>query len=284
MEQPEDARSLATLIIHTIVVALTGMFSLAGNLLVCLAFNRNRRVRTITNLYVLSLAVADIMMGAFCFPIHAIASSLSRLLFNSNFCQFPGFVVEYWVQVSLCILTLVSINRYFWVVKQQKYLTLFARKKTIVSIFVIWVSALIQTLVNTIVTPVIYVWNPYNLYCLATFPSASREKNFYILVGCISLFLMSVVTFCYIRVYYAIRQHNNGVVPSLQGANNSQGTVRTQEIKTSRVLFAAVFGFFVCWTPFTVIVILEFGFQLTFLPLYSRCTRYSQFSRRGSIR
>ena len=44
----------------------------------------------------------------------------------SNLCQFTGFVMEYWVQVSLCILTLVSINRYFCVVKQQKYLTFFA--------------------------------------------------------------------------------------------------------------------------------------------------------------
>ena len=75
---------------------------------------------------------------------------------------------------------------------------------------------------------------------------------------------MSVVIFCYSRVYYAIRQHNCAVrVPSLQGANNSQGTVRTLEIKTSRVLFAAVFGFFVCWTPFTLILILEFGFKIT---------------------
>lgn len=262
MEQTEDARSLATVIVHTIVVALTGIFSLAGNALVCLAFYRNRRLRTITNFYVLSLAVADIMMGTFCFPFHAAASGLRRWPFNSNFCQFTGFVVEYWVQVSLCILTLVSINRYFCVVKQQKYLTFFARKKTLVSILVIWVSAFIQTLANTFFTPIIYVWNPYNLYCLATFPSTRREKDFYILVGCFSFLLMSVVVFCYSRVYYAVRQHNNAVVPSLQGANNSQGTVRTQEIKTSRVLFAAVFGFFVCWTPFIVILILQFGFQI----------------------
>ena len=40
VEQPEDARSLATVTVHTIVVALTGIFSLAGNSLVCLAFCR----------------------------------------------------------------------------------------------------------------------------------------------------------------------------------------------------------------------------------------------------
>lgn len=201
MEQTEDARSLATVIVHTIVVALTGIFSLAGNALVCLAFYRNRRLRTITNFYVLSLALADIMMGTFCFPFHAAASGLRRWPFNSNFCQFTGFLVEYWVQVSLCILTLVSINRYFCVVKQQKYLTFFARKKTLVSILVIWVSAFIQTLANTFFTPIIYVWNPYNLYCQATFPSARREKDCHILVGCFSFFLMSVVVFCYSRVY-----------------------------------------------------------------------------------
>lgn len=272
MEKTEDARSLATVILHTTILAATTCFTLTGNLFVCLAIYRNRRLRTITNFYVLSLAVADIMMGTFCFPFHAIASSLRKWPFHSSFCQFAGIVVEFWVQVSLCILALVSINRYFCVVKQQKYLTFFARKKTILSILVVWLLAFVQTLTNTFLTPIVYVWNPHNLYCRTMFPDKRREKDFYILVGCFSILPMSTVVFCYSKVYHTVRQHNSAVVPSLHSApaaaaaTNSQGVVRVQEIKTSQVLFAAVFGFFVCWTPFIVILILEFGFQIA-IPL-----------------
>ncbi|KAJ7323089.1 hypothetical protein OS493_032660 [Desmophyllum pertusum] len=39
------------------------------------------------------------------------------------------------------------------------------------------------------------------------------------------------------------------------------GTISAQDIKTSRLLFATVLVFFVCWTPFPVMLILEFAFK-----------------------
>ena len=44
------------------------MVILAGNTLVCVAFYRNRKLRTKTNYYLVSLAVADIMVGVFSVP------------------------------------------------------------------------------------------------------------------------------------------------------------------------------------------------------------------------
>ena len=156
MQQSEDARGPLVVTIHTLILAVTTFMSLTGNSLVCLAFYRNRRLRTITNFYVLSLAVADIMVATLVFPFHTVASGLRKWPFNDNFCQLSGVIVQYWVQISLSILALVSVNRYFCVVKPQKYSALFDRKKTILSILVIWVYAFIQTLTNTLATPILY--------------------------------------------------------------------------------------------------------------------------------
>ena len=57
---------------------------------------------------------------------------------------------------------------------------------------------------------------------------------------------MFLLLFCYDRVYHVVRQHNKAIVPSLQDAD-SQGVIRAREIKTSRILFAAVFGFGISW-------------------------------------
>lgn len=129
MEQADDTRSLPTVVLHTVILVVTAFLTLTGNSLVCFAFYRNRSLRTVTNFYVLSLAIADLMIGTFCFPAHAIASGLRKWPFDNNFSQITGLVVELWVQVSLCILALVSINRYVCVVRQNKYLTFFSRKK-----------------------------------------------------------------------------------------------------------------------------------------------------------
>ena len=260
-ENEEDTRTLLEVAIHTVILALTTVLSLAGNSLVCLAVYKNRRLRTTTNFYVLSLAVADLILAIF-FPFHLAASWLRRWPFSHNFCQFTGFLVQLWAQVSLCILALASINRYFCVLKPHKYPVLFAKKKTILSIIFIWLVLLLQTLIFTISAPIIYQWSPKSLYCQGTSPNERTERISYIFFGCFFTVPMSLVVFCYGSVYRVVWKHNTAVVPSLQ-QTNGLGTISGQDIKTSRVLFAAVFGFCICWTPLIILLFLVFGFHVS---------------------
>lgn len=269
MENTHDTRSLPAVIFHTVVLVTTSLLSFTGNSLVCIAFYRNRRLRTITNLYVLSLAVADLMVAILLFPFGAVASGFRRWPFNFNFCQFAGFLAVYWGQVSTCTLALTSINRYFCVVKPQKYSTFFTRKKTILSILVVWISVLVQTL-SLYAIPVIYRCDYDNLYCRATFPDEKIERLFFIFCSCLFTVPMVLVILGYGRVYCVVRQHNTAVFPSLQGSSVQQGAhICAQEIKTSRILFSALFGYCICWIPFIVILILQFGFQMS-IPHYAR--------------
>ena len=59
--------------------------SLTGNSLVCIAFYRNRRLPAITNFYVLSLAVADLMVAVLRFPFGAVVSGFPRWPFSFSF-------------------------------------------------------------------------------------------------------------------------------------------------------------------------------------------------------
>ena len=146
MEQvEEDTRNLLEVTVHTVILALTAVLALTGNSLVCLAFYRSRRLRTITNFYVLSLAISDIIVATFVSPFSSVASGFREWPFNHNFCHFAGFLVQYWSQLSLCILALVSVNRYFCVIKPHRYPVLFTRKKTIHSVLVVWMFFLCKT-------------------------------------------------------------------------------------------------------------------------------------------
>ena len=109
----DDQRSFLEVIIHTAILTLTSILSLAGNSLICLAFYRNRRLRTITNFYVLSLVVADMTMAVFYFPFGAVASSLHKWPFTKCYCHFTSFLGASWAQISTFTLALASLNRYF---------------------------------------------------------------------------------------------------------------------------------------------------------------------------
>lgn len=258
MGPTEESRgSLPQSAINSSVFALTTILSLSGNSLVCFAFYRNRRLRTITNFYILSLAVADMMVAVFLFPFGTVAYGLRTWPFSDNYCQFTGFLSLYWAEVSLWIMALTSINRYLCVVKPRMYRVLFTKRKTITSIIWVWICSFIMSLVYNVAASVTYRWQPYGLYCRPKILDERFERILNIMFACLTLLSMLLVIFGYGRVYSAVRKHNSAIVPSLRFPDR---TISAQEIKTSRVLFAAVFGFFICWAPFIVVSILEFGF------------------------
>ena len=256
----EDTRSLPEVISHSVILGLSTILSLTGNSLVCLAFYRKRRLRTITNFYVVSLAVADLLLAPF-FPFNLVASGSRRWSFGYSFCQFIGFLAQCWAQLSLCILALASINRYFCVVKPHKYPVFFSRKNTVLSILFVWLFSFLQTLIFTIATPVIYRWSPKSLYCQGFSLDDRTERISYVFFGCFFTVPMLLVVFCYGSVYRVVRQHNSAIVPSLQ-QRNRPGTINAQDLKISRLLFAAVLGFCISWTPLIVILFLVFGFRI----------------------
>ena len=258
MSQPrQGTRSLVTVTVNTSMAVLMSVLSVAGNSLICLAFYRNRRLRTITNFYVLSLAVTDIIGATFVFPFNAVASGLRKWPFGFLFCQFNGFLSYLWVVVSIGILVLTAVNRYFCMVKSQFYPTYFTRKKTICSIIFVCLFDLAVGLTSALTPPVLFQWEPQYLMCRMANVEVVEEKT--LTVVFVSVFIglpMGLILLCYGSVYRAIRRHNSAVIPSLQ-RTNAQGTVSAREIQASRVLLVAVMAFSVCWIPAIIITTLE---------------------------
>ncbi len=260
----EDTRSLPTVAVQTSICVLMIALSLVGNSLVCVAFYRNRRLRTITNFYVLFLSIYGLIYATFIFPFSAIASGLRKWPFNSNFCQFNGFLAYYIAIVTLGTLVLTAVNRYFCVVQPGLYPVLFTKKRTIFSIVFVLLFTLTAELLAMLVTPILFVWHPEYLFC-----EVSRNDEVLLPVY-VTFFIglpMCLILFCYGSVYRAIRRHNVAVNPSLQGAT-SQGTVSVHEIQASRVLLAAVIGFCFCWIPSIIVSCLERVAQLSMPPFW----------------
>ena len=259
----EDTRSLPAVFIHSVVLALCAIFALKGNSLVCLAFYRNRRLRTVTNVYVLSLAVADIMASTLVLPFSTLASGYRAWPFSFNFCQFNGFISYLWGTMSINILALTAVNRYICIVKPHLYPTLFTRKKTLFSILSISLLTFTSCLSATLAIPILFQWYPLDLAIKVTRLEvrAGVAKSG---VGFVGL-AMSLIIFCYGSVYRTIKRHNSVVSPAVQDTT-SQATV-------------TVIGFGVCWIPLTVVRILN-TYVKSPLPSYwlSFSTLFAYFS------
>ncbi|CAD6234580.1 GSCOCG00001996001-RA-CDS [Cotesia congregata] len=83
-----------------------------GNLLVCLAVYRNRSMRTVTNYFLVNLAVADLMVLIFCLPSTVIWDVSETWLFGEIACKIIPYLQTVSVSVSILTLTFISIDRW----------------------------------------------------------------------------------------------------------------------------------------------------------------------------
>lgn len=111
-----------TIRIQIILYIAILLLAIIGNALVILTLIHNRRMRTITNVFLLNLAISDILLGVLCMPITLIGTLLRDFVFGEVMCKLLPYLqgklianiyVLYALLLCRCILTLgIPLNRY----------------------------------------------------------------------------------------------------------------------------------------------------------------------------
>lgn len=79
------------LTLRILLYALIFLVSVIGNLLIIVVLTVNKRMRTVTNTFLLSLAVSDLMMAVFCMPFTLIPSILKNFIFGAAMCKIVSY-------------------------------------------------------------------------------------------------------------------------------------------------------------------------------------------------
>ncbi|XP_058176268.1 muscarinic acetylcholine receptor M3-like [Anopheles ziemanni] len=93
--------------------AVIFLLSVVGNLLVILTLAQNKRMRTVTNVYLLNLAISDLLLGVFCMPFTLAGQVLRRFIFGSVMCKLIPYFQAVSVSVAVWTLVAISLERYF---------------------------------------------------------------------------------------------------------------------------------------------------------------------------
>lgn len=73
--------------LRILLYTLIFLLSVFGNLLIIIVLMMNKRMRTVTNSFLLSLAVSDLMMAIFCMPFTLIPNILEDFIFGGAMCK-----------------------------------------------------------------------------------------------------------------------------------------------------------------------------------------------------
>lgn len=83
-----NTQALHQIPVYTVILLL----SVAGNALVILTLVKNRRMRTITNVFLLNLAVSDLLLGVLCMPITLVGALLRDFVFGGFMCMLMPYL------------------------------------------------------------------------------------------------------------------------------------------------------------------------------------------------
>ncbi|GBP92756.1 Cholecystokinin receptor type A [Eumeta japonica] len=68
------------------------LLSICGNCLVIATLASNRRMRTVTNVYLLNLAISDFLLGVFCLPFTLVGQIYRRFMFGAVMCKLVPYL------------------------------------------------------------------------------------------------------------------------------------------------------------------------------------------------
>lgn len=206
-------------------------------------------LRTIPNFLIASLAISDIGLGAFSGPLCLGVLMFSKWPFSYSICQFHGMAALTFACASVENLALMAVNRYFRVVKTNKYNKYFKKRNTLCYICILWMSSLIASVSYIPSGPRGYVFHPGKFFCYLHID----DYVFVLLTVTVYIaFPAMLIAFCYYKVYKTIQKHNR----SMSNWGSSSQSLSVQEINITRTLFMIVVMFMVCWLPvFTMDII-----------------------------
>ncbi|XP_039975060.1 histamine receptor H2a isoform X2 [Xiphias gladius] len=255
-----------------VILSLIILLTVGGNVLVCLAVCASRRLRCLTNCFIVSLAVTDLLLGLLVLPFSALLQLNNEWPLGPFFCNFYISMDVMLCTASILTLLAISVDRYLAVTMPLRYASLVLPWRVAVAMASVWtVSVAVSFL------PIQMGWNTVNGTVQNNGPWATeRQCRFelnrpYVLTDSLLTFYLPLMAMCwtYLRILRIARTQAKRIVSarptcvnSYNCRNNpSTGTtvvpsvtaVALREHKATVTLAAVIGAFVVCWLPYFIL-------------------------------
>eukprot|EP00063_Salmo_salar_P030881 XP_014005716.1 PREDICTED: cholecystokinin receptor-like [Salmo salar] len=182
--------------VRILLYSLIFLLSVFGNLLIIVVLTVNKRMRTVTNSFLLSLAVSDLMMAVFCMPFTLIPNMLEDFIFGAAMCKTVTYFMGHSVRISTFSLVAIAIEKYSAICNRLKSRVWQTRSHAYRVIAAIWVLSLVMMVPYPVFSHLKSFPKPDRTMghmCRLEWPSVGVEQTWYMLLLLILFFIPGVV-------------------------------------------------------------------------------------------
>ncbi|XP_071803783.1 G-protein coupled receptor 54-like [Asterias amurensis] len=230
-----------------VIFGLITVCGVVGNSLVIYVIVRHGHMKTVTNYYIVNLAVTDISFLLCCAPFTATLFVSPNWLFGRFMCKFVFYMMQVTGQCTCLTLTAMSVDRYQAIVHPIKSLKSRTTRVACIVNMCIWIGSLLISVPVAIFFDLSLYINL--LVCSEMWPLDIMFPGYAVF----SFILLYVIPIFTISVCYSLMLRKLWSRVSPGEDNNSHLNNARQKRKVTRMVLVVVLVFAICWLPTYII-------------------------------
>ena len=254
MSSELEDRSLSLVILEPAILIVMTTACLIGNVVTCIAVYSNERLRTSSNLYVITLAISDAINASTVMPLTIGVLITGRWPYGEALCNVHAFFTLFSVYVSPTTMGLTAFNRYVRIVRPGHYSRIFNARQSKIYVAAIWLTVSGYALVLRLAGWTDYGFIPGYAVCTIVHPrEAMKIAHYCIVVVFFFLLPLAVATFSYYKIFTMVNQHKINTNLAIK----EECRISAREIHITKSLAIIVLAFALCWIPFWVVAMMQ---------------------------
>ncbi|XP_076855853.1 opsin 4b isoform X2 [Brachyhypopomus gauderio] len=244
------------------VIGITGM---VGNFLVIYAFCKSRSLRTPANMFVINLAITDLLMCVTQTPTFFITSMHKRWIFGEKACELYAFCGAMFGICSMITLMIIALDRYFVITRPLTSIGKMSHKRALIILTAAWMYTMGWSL------PPFFGWSAYVpeglltscTWDYVTFTPSVRAYTMmlFVFVFFIPLF---VIMYCYSCIFRAIRNTTSAVEKIDRDRGSAKDSLKKfnrmkSEWKMAKVALIVILLYVISWSPYACVALTAFA-------------------------
>ncbi|XP_034435681.1 trace amine-associated receptor 1-like [Hippoglossus hippoglossus] len=229
--------------LYVFIGSTLSVLTISGNLLVITSIVYFKQLHTPTNYLILSLAMADLLLGALVLQFNLALSVQSCLYFGDLVCKMRRSFDISLVMASIMNLCCISIDRYYAVCQPLSYRTKMNGRVVLIMILVSWTASALSGfgiifvgLKNTVCEGRCFIFH---------------IPNSNVFGSVVSFYLPVIIMLCiYLKIFIVAQRQARSIHNTTCRSTKSGAAVSKMEKKATKTLATVMGVFLFCWMPF----------------------------------